>query len=97
VVKTPIWSKADDFDLSKYEQTDYAKSGARVKKYMLKMSNNGFEQKEFGQMMLQIIESNKPKARYPLVYGKFRNWTLLRLLPTRILNRIIGKKLGFLK
>jgi NAD(P)-dependent dehydrogenase (short-subunit alcohol dehydrogenase family) len=97
VVKTPIWSKAEDFDLSKYEQTDYAASGARVKKFMLKMSNMGYEQSDFGQMILKIIETRQAKARYPLVYGKFRNWTVPRLIPTRTLNRIIGKKLGFIK
>ncbi len=97
VVKTPIWSKAEDFDLSKYEQTDYAASGARVKKFMLKMSNMGYEQSDFGQMILKIIETRQAKARYPLVHGKFRNWTVPRLIPTRTLNRIIGKKLGFIK
>lgn len=97
VVKTPIWSKTEDFDLSKYEQTDYAASGARVKKFMLKMSNMGYEQSDFGQMILKIIETRQAKARYPLVYGKFRNWTIPRLIPTRTLNRIIGKKLGFTK
>ena len=97
VVKTPIWSKADDFDLSKYEQTDFAAAGARVKKFMLKLSNIGFEQEDFGQMMLKIIETKQAKARYPLVHGKFKNWTLPRMIPTRTLNRIIGKKLGFLK
>jgi NAD(P)-dependent dehydrogenase (short-subunit alcohol dehydrogenase family) len=97
VVKTPIWSKADDFDLSKYEQTDYAASGARVKKFMLKMSNMGYEQSDFGQIILKIIETRQAKAHYPLVYGKFRNWTVPRLIPTRTLNRIIGKKLGFIK
>jgi NAD(P)-dependent dehydrogenase (short-subunit alcohol dehydrogenase family) len=97
VVKTPIWSKAEDFDLSKYEQTDYAASGARVKKFMLKMSNMGYEQSDFGQIILKIIETRQAKARYPLVYGKFRNWTVPRLIPTRTLNRIIGKKLGFIK
>ena len=64
---------------------------------MLKLSNIGFEQEDFGQMMLKIIETKQAKARYPLVHGKFKNWTLPRMIPTRTLNRIIGKKLGFLK
>jgi NAD(P)-dependent dehydrogenase (short-subunit alcohol dehydrogenase family) len=97
VVKTPIWTKVDDFDLSKYEHTDYAKSGSRVKKYMIKLGNMGFEQSDFGQMMLKIIETKNPKARYSLVYGKFKNWTLPRLIPTRMLTRMIGKRLGFLE
>ncbi|MDC0230343.1 SDR family oxidoreductase [Aureispira] len=97
VVKTPIWHKAEDFDLKKYENTDYKKSGYIIQKFMEKLSNNGFEQEEFGEMMVKIIETKKPKTRYPLVYQKFRNWTLLRMIPRRTLDRIIGKKIGLIK
>ena len=97
VVKTPIWDKAEEVDLSKFEGTDYQKSGAKFKKFMLKMSKDGYEQDQFGEMMADVIETEKPKARYPLVYGKFKNWTLPRLIPTRKLAAVIGKVLGFAK
>ncbi|MCH2021307.1 MAG: SDR family oxidoreductase [Saprospiraceae bacterium] len=97
VVKTPIWNKAEDFDLSKYENTDYKQSGYIIQKFMQKLSKNGFEQEIFGKMMVKIIETKKPKTRYPLVYQKFRNWTLLRMIPRRTLDKIIGKKLGLIK
>ena len=97
VVKTPIWDKAEEVDLSKFNGTGYQKSGVKFKKFMMKMSKEGYEQDEFGDMLADIVETKKPKARYPLVYGKFKNWTLPRLIPTRKLAAIIGKTLGFIK
>lgn len=95
VVKTPIWEKADDFDIEAYAHTDYYKSGKQVKKFMLKMSKHGFEQDEFGEMMADIMESKNPKPRYPLVYGKLKNWIIPRLIPTRTFTNIVAKRLGF--
>lgn len=97
VVKTPIWDKAEEVDLSKFAGTDYEKSGAKFKKFMMKISKEGYEQDEFGEMMADVIETKKPKARYPLVYGKFKNWIVPRLMPTRKLASIVGKILGFTK
>jgi hypothetical protein len=36
----------------------------------------------------------KPKARYAVVPQRFKNWTLPRLLPTRILDAAIAKQMG---
>lgn len=97
VVKTPIWDKAEEFDTDSYKDTDYYPSGIQLKKYLLKMAEEGLEQAAFGKTMAEIIETPKPKVRYALVYHKFQNWVLPRLIPTRMLNKIIGKRLGFLK
>lgn len=97
VVKTPIWDKAEEVDLSNFEGTGYQKSGTKFKKFMMKMSKDGYEQDEFGEMIADVVETKNPKARYPLVYGKFKNWTVPRLIPTRKLAAVIGKILGFTK
>ena len=97
VVKTPIWDKAEEVDLNKFAGTGYEKSGAKFKKFMMKISKEGYEQDEFGEMLADVIETKNPKARYPLVYGKFKNWIVPRLMPTRKLASIIGKVLGFTK
>lgn len=97
VVKTPIWDKAEEFDIDSYKDTDFYPSGIKLKKYLLKMAEEGLDQAAFGKTMAEIIETPKPKVRYPLVYHKFQNWVLPRLIPTRMLNKIIGKRLGFWK
>lgn len=97
VVKTPIWEKAEELDLSHLEKTDYANSTKKLVHFLQKMSKDGFEQEAFGETMADIFETKNPKVRYALVPNKLQNWTLPRLMPTRILNKIIGKRLGFLK
>lgn len=97
VVKTPIWDKAEEFDIETYKDTDYYSSGITLKKYLLTRATQGLDQAAFGRTMAQIIETPKPKVRYAIVYQQFQNWVLPRLLPTRMLNKIIGKRLGFLK
>lgn len=97
VVKTPIWDKAEEVDLSKFEETDYIEPGKKFKNFMLKMSKIGYEQAKFGDMMADIVEHKNPKARYPLVYGKLKNWIIPRLIPTRKFAAMVGKMLGLSK
>ncbi|BDS10387.1 SDR family oxidoreductase [Aureispira anguillae] len=97
VVKTPIWDKAEQDDFEAYKNTDYKSAAQKFQHFINKVSTEGFEQKEFGEMMAKIIETPTPKLRYPLVYGKLKNWILPRLLPTKIITNAIGKRLGLTK
>lgn len=97
VVKTPIWQKAEEIDLTYLQDTDYAKPANKIIRILDEMSKEGFDQAEFGETMADIFETKNPQTRYALVPQKLQNWTLPRLLPTKILNKIIGKRLGFSK
>lgn len=97
VVKTPIWEKAEEVSLDAYKHTDYGKSSERFLKFVLKVSNHGFEQEDFGKKLADIVEAKKPKARYAMVYNKFYNWVLPLYMPIRMLDKIIGKRLGLIK
>jgi hypothetical protein len=35
-----------------------------------------------------------PKPRYSPVAGRFQNWTLPRMLPARVVDRIIARSFG---
>lgn len=97
VVKTPIWQKAEEIDLTYLQETDYAKPANKIIKILDEMSKDGFDQAEFGEMMADIFETKNPQTRYALVPKKLQNWTLPRLLPTKLINTIIGKRLGLSK
>jgi hypothetical protein len=43
------------------------------------------------------LTTKKPKARYAVVPQRFKNWTLPRLLPTRMLDAFLAKQLGLRK
>jgi hypothetical protein len=42
-------------------------------------------------------QRSKPKARYTVVPQRFKNWTLPRLLPARMLDAQLAKVLGLTK
>lgn len=96
VVRTPIWDKAQSIDVSRYAQTSYKKTIEAVQGYMEAHSQSGFDPTAFGELVADIVEKTSPKWRYPLVKGKFLNWTIPRLLPKRWFAKIIGQRFKLL-
>jgi hypothetical protein len=47
-----------------------------------------------GEAIRLALTTPKPKARYALVPNKFVNWTLPTLLPKRVVDRLLAKRLG---
>jgi hypothetical protein len=43
------------------------------------------------------LSTAKPKARYAVVPQRFKNWTLPRLLPVRMLDAGLAKAFGLTK
>jgi hypothetical protein len=46
------------------------------------------------ELIARILSAKKPKARYMLVPKHFVEYTIPRLLPTRMLDYLMGKYLG---
>jgi len=93
-VKTPIWDKAEEIDFSVYDKTDYANAIGKVMDYMLSQGSKGFPAEHLGEVIHKALTDPSPKARYAVVPDKFQNWTLPRLLPKRVVDKMIGKRLG---
>jgi len=94
-IKTPIWDKANE--LPAYEGTVYAEAISKFRPFVVKQGKNGWPPERIGEKLADIFFMKKPKARYALVQSKFQRWTLPRWLPTRMVDRIVGKNLGFIK
>ena len=94
-VKTPIWDKAEASPA--YEDTVYSKAMKQFQNYFISEGKKGFPQEYMGEKIVEIFFKKNPKARYALVPGKFKKWTLPRLLPARRLDKIIGKGMGLIK
>jgi hypothetical protein len=43
------------------------------------------------------LSTAKPRARYAVIPNRFKNWTLPRLLPARMLDGVLAKQLGLKK
>lgn len=97
VVRTPIWDKAQDLGLERYNNTIYASAIKKLEAFVAQHSKTGYAQEEFGQIVANIIEQPKPRWRYVLVKEKVSKWTLPRLLSKRQFAKIISKRLGLQK
>jgi len=94
-VKTAIWDKGSAQEINQeYLNTDYIRPMQRFQKEIVKVGKNGFSIDYLGKCLLKIMETKKPKTRYAIVPNKFKKWTLMRLIPDRILDQMIAKGLG---
>ena len=59
--------------------------------------NNGLSPERLGEAVHLALSTAKPKARYAVIPQRFKNWTLPRLLPARMLDGVIAKQLGLQK
>lgn len=94
-VVTSIWDKAEVEDLSHYKDTEYAPILERFRKYFIDEGRKGLAPERVGQTVLHALTARKPRVRYAVVPQRFRNWSLPMLLPKRMVDRLIGKQLGF--
>ena len=91
-VKTPIWGKGTDISL--YQNTPYYPAMNWFLKQVEKSEKRGFSIDYIGKRLVDIYEEPRPRIRYALVPGKLTSWILPRLLPTRLIDWVIGRVSG---
>jgi|SRR5271165_199394 len=95
-VNTPIWDKAETEDYALYRQTDYASILETFRKAFIEDGRKGLSPQKVGEVVYLALTTRKPAVSYTVLRQKFTNWTLPRLLPKRLVDRLIGKRLGLL-
>ena len=96
-VVTPIWDKAAAEDYSRFNDTDYGPAIQRFLAFFAEEGKKGLTPDKIGRIVLHALTASKPKVRYAVVPHRFKNWTLPRLLPKRVVDRLLGKQLGLVK
>lgn len=97
-VKTPIWDKAGKTNKSTpYADTPWGDALESFADDFIKGGEKGLEAIEVARVIETALTADKPKTRYAPVPNKLTNWTLPRLLPARMVDKIMGKKYGLLK
>ncbi len=94
-IATPIWDKADQVDTAPYDGTDYAEPLKAVKTYMVDLGRRGLIPQKVGVTIADALTKPNRKVRYPVVPSKIEDF-MMRILPRRMLDRIVGKRLGLL-
>jgi NAD(P)-dependent dehydrogenase (short-subunit alcohol dehydrogenase family) len=94
-IATPIWDKAESADASKYDDTDYASAIKGYQEYVVAQGREGYPPERVGEVIYQALTSKNARERYPIVPKHLFRWTIPRLLPKRMLDKMIAKNLGF--
>ena len=95
-IATPIWDKAEAFDISQYEDTDYLDAIKSVKSYAIEKGRKGYPPERVGEVIWKALTVANPRVRYPVVPNHLFSWIIPRILPKRMLDKMIAKNLGFL-
>jgi hypothetical protein len=94
-VKTPIWSKAEEVDISSYKNSPFFPALERIRKFMLHLGETGLPAEKIAERIADALTSASPKVRYQITPDPMRH-LVTALLPKRMVDNIIAKRLGLL-
>ena len=96
-VATPIWDKAEEFDTTPYDDSDYRDSYRKFQKLFVEQGKReGLAPEAVGAVVARALTAKQPKTRYAVVPNPIQNWFLPRWLPVRMVDRTVGKLIGLL-
>ena len=94
-VKTPIWSKAEEVDISVYQNSPFFPALQRIRKFMLQLGETGLPPEKIAEAISDALTSPSPKVRYQLTPDPMQH-LITAVLPKRMVDRIIAKRLGLM-
>jgi NAD(P)-dependent dehydrogenase (short-subunit alcohol dehydrogenase family) len=94
-VKTPIWSKAEEVDVSGYKNSPFFPALERIRKFMLQLGQTGLPAEKIAEAIAEALTSANPKVRYQLTPDPMRH-LMGAVLPKRMVDKIIAKRLGLM-
>jgi len=97
-VNTAMYDKGEKEDLSEFKQTEYWEAVQTFQKFIVNEARtNGLSPERLGEAVHVALTTAKPEARYAIIPQRFKNWTLPRLLPVRMLDAQLAKMMGLAK
>jgi NAD(P)-dependent dehydrogenase (short-subunit alcohol dehydrogenase family) len=94
-VKTPIWSKGEEVDISAYKNSPFFPALERARKFMLHLGEIGLPPEKIAERIADVLTSPHPKVRYQIAPDPMRH-LMTAVLPKRMVDKIIAKRLGLL-
>ena len=94
-VKTPIWGKAEEVDVSGYKNSPFFPALQKIRQFMLQLGENGLPAETIAAAIADVLTSANPKVRYQIAPDQFRH-LMTAILPKRMVDKIIAKRLGLM-
>jgi NAD(P)-dependent dehydrogenase (short-subunit alcohol dehydrogenase family) len=92
-VRTPIWDKADEVDVTRFANTPYYSSLDKVKEVMIGQGRKGYPPERIGRAVLKALTTARPKTAYTENPDRLQG-AAVRLLPKRTVDKAIAGQLG---
>jgi NAD(P)-dependent dehydrogenase (short-subunit alcohol dehydrogenase family) len=96
-VNTTMYDKGETEDLSEFMTTRYWGAIENFRKYVVSEGRKGLSPERLASAVYVALTAAKPKTRYAIVPQRWKNWTLPRLLPDRMVDNAIAKQMGFIR
>jgi hypothetical protein len=94
-VKTPIWSKAEEVDVTGYSNSPFFPALEKIRTFMLQLGENGLPPEKIAEGIADALTSANPKVRYQITPDPVRH-LIMTILPKRMVDGIIAKRLGLM-
>jgi hypothetical protein len=92
-VKTPIWGKTDEIDMSIYKNSPYLPAMGKVIDFTKHLSQIGLPPERIAERIAEALTASRPKVRYQITPDPMRH-LITGILPKRTVDKIIAKRLG---
>jgi NAD(P)-dependent dehydrogenase (short-subunit alcohol dehydrogenase family) len=94
-VKTPIWSKSEDIDMSAYSHSPYYPVVQKVRAFVGQLAQNGLPAERIAEVIATALTTAQPKTRYQITPDPMRH-LIVAALPKRVGDKLIAKRLGLM-
>jgi NAD(P)-dependent dehydrogenase (short-subunit alcohol dehydrogenase family) len=93
-IVTPIWQKSEAGIAERFRHTPFADALDRFEQYSLKEGASGYPPEMIGKIVWRALTTARPKVRYAIVPNRLTNWIIPRLIPMRILDKLVARFMG---
>lgn len=93
-VKTAIWDKAEEIDISRYANSPYRPVMENFQKVFVGQGRDGLPAEKLGELILKALTTPNPKVRYSAVKGRLAEKLVMNFASKRTLDRMIAGMLG---
>ncbi len=94
-VKTPIWGKAEEVDVSGYRNSPFFPALEKIRTFMLHLGAIGLPPEKIAERIFEALTRPNPKVRYQITPDPMRH-LVTAILPKRMVDKIVAKRLGLM-
>ena len=95
-VKTAIWDKAEELDVSSYAESPYASILEKFSHMFIAQGRDGYPAERLGALIHEALTTPNPKVRYEAEKARVIEKVVRAIASKRTLDKLIGKTLGLL-